>query len=185
MKSLMPRQFVSAAIVGCLWGAGFGCAAHTGNSTAQQQEIAGLKRTMEEMNARLEHLEGQGTAATSAPNVPPAAPTRGAAIPSAVPTEAAAVPPAMPTQAVAVAPTPPAADSPAVLRQRWRTITYGMTFEQVAALLGPPQGSIEEDPKTIWYYSYPEVGSGSIVFVQEHGVTDWQTPPFGNWAFWP
>lgn len=174
MKSLIPRQLLSAAIVGCLLGAGFGCAAHTESSTAQQQEIAGLKRTIGEMNARLEHLEGQGTAATSAPNGPPA-----------LPTQVAAVPTATPVQAVAVAPTPAAADSPAVLRQRWRTITYGMTFEQVAALLGPPQGSIEEDPKTIWYYSYPEVGSGSIVFVQEHGITDWQTPPFGNWAYWP
>jgi hypothetical protein len=125
-----------------------------------RQEIGELKGTIERLNARIEHLEGQGSA-------PPAAASQ----------PEAAVPPA------AVA--PPEAERPAVLRQRWRNVTYGMTFEQVDKLLGRPQRTIDESPKTVWYYSYPDIGSGSVVFVQESGVTDWQAPPFGNWAYWP
>ncbi len=140
--------------------AGAGCAAHS-DTAALQQEIGDLKGTIEHLNARIEHLEGQG------------------ASPAGSPPQAAA------------APLPPAAAAPAVeerpsaLRERWRKIAYGMTFEQVDAILGHPQGKIDESPKTIWYYSYPDVGSGSIVFIEESGVTDWQAPPFGNFAYWP
>jgi len=141
--------------------AAFGCATHNESSASQREELADLKRTVERINARLEHLEEQGPAAASVQNSQLAAP----------PTPTAAA--------------PPRPDSPAALRERWRTIGYGMTFDQVAALLGRPQRSIDESPKTVWYYSYPDIGSGSVVFIQESGVTDWQAPPFGNWMWWP
>jgi hypothetical protein len=136
----------------------FGCAAH---SEAQQQEIADLKSTIARLSVRIEHLEGQGSAASTSPS------------------EAAAAPP------IPAAAAPPAAEPTATLRERWRTITYGMTFQQVAALLGEPQGTIDESPKTVWYYSYPDLGNGSVVFVHDGGVSDWQAPPFGNWVWWP
>ncbi len=139
---------------------GAGCAAHS-DTAALQQEIGNLKGTIEHLTARIEHLEGQGSS--------PPGPTPQAA--------AAPLPPA--------AAAPVAEERPSVLRERWRKITYGMTSDQVDAILGPPQGRIDESPKTIWYYSYPDVGSGSIVFIQESGVTDWQAPPFGNFAYWP
>ncbi len=140
--------------------AGAGCAAHS-DTAALQQEIGNLKGTIEHLNARIEHLEGQSSS-------PP-----GSASQAAV---------ASPPQAAAA---PVGEERPSVLRERWRKIAYGMTFEQVDAILGRPQGRIDESPKTIWYYSYPDVGSGSIIFVQESGVTDWQAPPFGNFAYWP
>jgi len=147
---------------------GFGCTTHSASSASQQQEMADLKRTVERINARLDRLEEQGPAAPSVPSSQPAA---------APPPAAAAPPPA--------AAAPPGPDSPAALRERWRTIEYGMTFDQVAELLGRPQRSIDESPKTVWYYSYPDIGSGSVVFIQDSGVTDWQAPPFGNWLWWP
>jgi hypothetical protein len=141
--------------------AGVGCATHRETSTLQQQEIADLKGTVERLNARIEHLEGQSSSPSASSSQPAAAPPMPAAV------------------------APPAAEPAATLRERWRTITYGMTCEQVDALLGRPQGTIDESPKTVWYYSYPDIGNGSVVFIQESGVTDWQAPPFGNWIWWP
>jgi outer membrane murein-binding lipoprotein Lpp len=139
--------------------AGAGCAARS-ETGASQQEVEDLKHNIARLNARVEQLEEQGSA--------PAA--------SSPPTVAVAPP-------AAAAPVPE--ERPAALRQQWRNVTYGMTFEEVDKLLGDPQRTIHESPKTVWYYSYPDIGSGSVVFTQDSGVTDWQAPPFGNWAFWP
>lgn len=133
--------------------AALGCAAHS--------ETNALRQEIDRLNARIEHLEGQGA-------TPPASSSQ----------TAAASPPAP-------AAAPPVAERPGALRERWQNITYGMTFEQVSALLGRPQRTIDESPKTVWFYSYPDVGNGSVVFVHESGVTDWQAPPFGNWVWWP
>ena len=82
----------------------------------------------------------------------------------------------------------PTAESPAgadkekpSISQRWRTLERGMTAEAVEALLGPPQRIIEVDSKIVWYYRYPNVGAGSVVFTPEKRVAGWQKPPFHGW----
>ena len=65
--------------------------------------------------------------------------------------------------------------------QRWRTLERGMTAEAVEALLGLPQRVIEVDDKIVWYYRYPNVGAGSVVFTPEKRVAGWQKPPFHGW----
>ena len=56
-----------------------------------------------------------------------------------------------------------------------------MSEEDVEALIGHPQRTMNVNLRTVWYYTYPEVGSGSIVFAPDGGVDDWQTPPFNTW----
>jgi hypothetical protein len=65
--------------------------------------------------------------------------------------------------------------------QRWRTLERGMTAEAVEALLGLPQRVIEVDSKIVWYYRYPNVGAGSVVFTPDKRVSGWQKPPFHGW----
>ena len=83
--------------------------------------------------------------------------------------------------------TPPAESPPGVdkekpsISQRWRTLERGMTAEAVEALLGLPQRIIEVDSKTVWYYRYPNIGAGSVVFNPDKLVSGWQKPPFHGW----
>jgi len=65
--------------------------------------------------------------------------------------------------------------------QRWRTLKRGMTADAVEALLGQPQRVIEVDSKVVWYYRYPNVGAGSVVFTPDKRVGGWQKPPFHGW----
>ena len=65
--------------------------------------------------------------------------------------------------------------------QRWRTLERGMTAEAVEALLGLPQRVMEVDDKIVWYYRYPNVGAGSVVFNPDKQVSGWQKPPFHGW----
>ena len=67
------------------------------------------------------------------------------------------------------------------ISQRWRTLERGMTTEAVEALLGLPQRVIEVDSKIVWYYRYPNVGAGSVVFDPDKRVSGWQKPPFHGW----
>ena len=67
------------------------------------------------------------------------------------------------------------------ISQRWRTLERGMTAEAVEALLGLPQRVMEVDDKIVWYYRYPNVGAGSVVFNPDKRVAGWQKPPFHGW----
>jgi hypothetical protein len=67
------------------------------------------------------------------------------------------------------------------ISQRWRTLERGMTAEAVEALLGLPQRVIEVDDKIVWYYRYPNVGAGSVLFNPDKRVSGWQKPPFHGW----
>jgi hypothetical protein len=129
--------------------------AQTVDPDAARQEIGELKRTVDQLNTRIEGLERR----LDQPAQPTPQSTAQVATRSDTPTPAAGTTP----------------------QERWRKIEHGMPVEQVEALLGPPQRTVKIEAKTLWYYSYPEIGSGSIVFVQDGGVVDWQPPPFSVW----
>ena len=131
--------------------------AETSEADALRQEVNDLKQVIQHLNQRVEGLEKQ-RASQSEPSA----------------------------QAVAASETPaPQPSVPATpnanVRDQWRRIDHGMTAQDVEALLGRPQRTMMVNLKTVWYYAYPEVGSGSIVFAQDGGVDDWQTPPFNTW----
>ena len=127
------------------------------DAAALRQEVDDLKQVIQHLNERVEGLEAQlPTGSESGPQAA-AAPATPVAQPSA------------------------SATSGDSIRARWREIDHGMTTQAVEALIGRPQRTMTVNLKTVWYYTYPEVGSGSIVFAQDGGVDDWQTPPFTWW----
>jgi TolA-binding protein len=67
------------------------------------------------------------------------------------------------------------------LSQRWRNLERGMTTQAVETLLGLPQRVMEVDSKIVWYYRYPNVGAGSVLFTPDKRVVGWQKPPFHGW----
>lgn len=130
--------------------------AQSADSTTLRRELNDLKQTARDLNTKIESLEHQ-----LAGQPEPA--------PQAVETPAAAA---------ESAPTPASGTGP---QECWGRVTRGMTFNDVEALLGHPQRTMDLSPKTLWYYSYRDVGSGSVVFTRERGVIDWQAPPFNTW----
>jgi len=132
--------------------------AETGEVAALRQEVTELKQVVERLDGRVERLERQLSS-------PPAKSSfQGSQSP------AAPVPPS------------PAPAAPAEsVRDHWRRIDHGMTTQEVEALLGPPQRTMKVNTRTVWYYTYPDVGSGSVVFAPDDGVADWQVPPFNTW----
>jgi len=130
--------------------------AQSGDVNSLRDEIGALRRAIERLDAKVERLEQQPSPA------PQATPPQSAA---------AATPPR----------DTPSATPEKGVRQRWQEVKYGMTTDQISALLGPPQRTMDLNPKVVWYYSYPEVGNGSVVFTADSGVIDWQPPPFNVW----
>jgi hypothetical protein len=131
--------------------------AQASDTGALREEVKDLKQVIQRLNARLEGLEKRlapGAAAT-------AQPVAASETPSALPSASAT-------------PTPS-------LREHWRQIDHGMSAQDVQALLGAPQRTMKVSVKTVWYYTYPEIGSGSVVFADDGSVEDWQTPPFNMW----
>ena len=121
-----------------------------------------------------------GAAATP---MPPSAAAPAPAAPSAVtpPTSATAV------RVEAGTPPSPAAIPEAfqwreMLKAQWRSIKAGMSGEEIRKLLGTPSREFALDGKPVWYYSYPGIGNGSVMFSRDgHTVAGWQHPPYGFW----
>ena len=149
-------------------------------------ETAALAKQIQELRQRVESLETRVRELENRLSPPPAQGVRdqgkgGASSPppeegksSGQATESAAEPQAAESLSGADREKPS-------LPQRWRNLKRGMTAEAVEALLGLPQRVIEVDSKIVWYYRYPNVGAGSIVFTEEKRVSGWQKPPFHGW----
>jgi hypothetical protein len=73
-----------------------------------------------------------------------------------------------------------------MLKEQWHSIKAGMTTDDIKKLLGPPSRAFTLDGRPVWYYSYPGLGNGSVLFGREsHTVTSWQQPPLGfGFGFW-
>lgn len=130
--------------------------AETNESGALRQEIRELRQALERLDTRVQMLEQRGPA-QSEPRPPSAATGEGAAVV-----------------------TPHAGTRMGTLKQQWESVKRGMTVQEVERLLGRPNRTADMSPKAIWYYSYPDAGNGSVVFVQGT-VIDWQSPPFNGW----
>lgn len=127
------------------------------DAAALRQEVNDLKQVIQHLNERVEGLEMQLQPGSDSDPQAAAAPTPPVAQPSASPAPGESI------------------------RDHWRQIDHGMTAQEVEALIGHPQRTMTVNLKAVWYYTYPEVGSGSIVFAQDGSVDDWQTPPFNTW----
>jgi len=153
MVSWVPRPGNRAALLALLWLAFTAPAsADSTDVNALRQEIKELRGAVERLDARVRALEQQR---------PEPAESRSG------------------ETATAHAPAVPAVATPG-LKDRWQSVKRGMTEQEIETLLGRPTRTVEFTPKTIWYYSYADVGNGSVVFTDD-SVIDWQSPPFNTW----
>jgi SmpA / OmlA family len=169
-RLLCHREATFAALlVG--WSAATTAQAAPNEVAALRQQVKELTEVVQRLEERVGQLERQlspasASSARTAPSVD--APT-----PSHV---SAAASPEAPTPQ----PVPPTVQRDP-LRDHWHQISRGMTTQVVETLLGRPHRTMTVNTQTVWYYSYPDIGSGSVVFAQDGSVVDWQTPPFNTW----
>ena len=145
------------------------------NADSLPQQIEQLRQQVRILEQRVQQLEhpqhvsGTPTQNTVAPVVTP----------SPTPTPAAAT--TVATTSTPVNSVDPALQSLGRLKEAWKGITAGMSNAQVRELLGEPARQFTIDGKPIWYYSYPGVGNGSVMFSAKGQVVGSQNPPFGFW----
>ncbi len=72
----------------------------------------------------------------------------------------------------------------AAVRDGWKKLKSGLTQEEVKGLLGAPQQSFTLGGKLVWYYNYPAVGSGSVMFDTNGHVVGHQAPPFNAFGLY-
>lgn len=146
-----PGNRTALLVVLCLAGAA-PASADSADVNALRQEIKELRGAVERLDARVQALEQQ--------RPEPAESQSGAS-------------------ATGNPPSAPAVTTPG-LKDRWQSVKRGMTTQEIETLLGRPTRTMKLTPKTIWYYSYTDIGNGSVVFTDD-SVIDWQSPPFNTW----
>lgn len=152
----------AALLVGVMSLGARGARAENGDVGALRRELKELRQAVERLSFRVDNLERHATD-RAAPSESAAAPAPGSAAPPA-------------PRAEAVSPTPGVS-----IAKRWRNMQRGLSTEQVEAVLGRPQRIVPLTGRTVWYYVYPDVGNGSVVFTEDGSVIDWQAPPFNTW----
>ncbi len=140
--------------------------------SAVRQDIKALKEAVERLDQHMQDLDRR---LATQPQTQTQPAIHGAA-PERAPARAAA-----PEPPVAAKMRTPSAQT--MLRDQWQTIKRGMPIREIEALLGQPDRTVPLPGKTVWYYSYPDIGSGSVVFAEDGEVMDWQAPPFSTWAW--
>jgi len=146
-----------------------------------QQQLHELQLKVQRMESELDATQASSSAAVTAPP-----PTSTVTPPSAVPLTASQPAPA-PVRVEAGTSLTPAAVPEAfqwreTLKDQWHSVKAGMNGEEIKGLLGTPSREFTLDGKPVWYYSYPGIGNGSVMFsLDGHTVAGWQHPPFGFW----
>jgi outer membrane murein-binding lipoprotein Lpp len=149
-----------------------------------QREVTALSTLVQRLQARVDRLELQASAAAPSASAPlriaPAITTR-----EPVRAAAGAVSrdeiPATPIAARRIA-ADSVEPSPLIqLQGHWAKISTGMTSAEVFGLLGEPTRRLNMDGRTVWYYSYPALGNGSVFFTDAGIVSSRQSPfPWGG-----
>lgn len=166
MKPL-KRTLVYGALAACMLSGALPVAA---DDLPLAQQVEQLRHEVQALQTRVQQLEQQQHTGTAAG--PAAAASSASTIkPSSVSTSVA-----LPTSVE------PALQSLGRLKDAWKGIASGMSEAQVRDRLGTPGRIFTLAGKTIWYFSYEGVGSGSVAFsANSQKVIDWQRPPFGFW----
>ena len=158
---LMRLRWQGAAGAILIAALGVVTAAYGQDREAMRRELEQVKHDLERLTTRLGQLEQQlATPAVTPPAAPPA-------VVQAPPAAAAEMPPAAPMDEHQ-------------LRDRWRGVHHGMMTGEVETLLGHPHRTIALTARTVWHYSYGDVGNASVVFAADGTVMDWQSP-FNSW----
>ena len=146
-----------------------------------RQQLLELQIKVLDMESRLSTTQSPSPATVTAP-MPLSTPAHDTVIPSTI-SQPSPVPlrveaGSSPSQAVV----PAAFQWREMLKEQWHSVRTGMSGEEIGKLLGTPSRELTLDGKPVWYYSYPGIGNGSVMFSRDgHTVADWQHPPFGFW----
>ncbi len=170
---MQARRIVLATAAGALIATAQASAAEPDPSTLQQ-EVQTLEGMVLELQLRVSQLEAHAAdspqPATTAPQATPAA-VQVAPVAATVPNAA---------QMEAPAPVVPAGSSymspEAALKSNWSNVMEGVDQEEVTRLLGAPSMKTTLDGRTVWYYTYPGTGRGSVFFTDAGKVSSRQSP---------
>lgn len=162
--------------------------AEESNEAALMRQLEEVQQQLHEMQLKVQDMESKlGSAQAPSPAAVPAL------IPSSTPARATASPstsnqPAPAPVRMEASTNPSPADIPdayqwrEMLKDQWHSIMAGMSYEEIRKLLGTPSRELTLDGKPVWYYAYPGIGNGSVMFSRDgHTVVGWQHPPFGFW----
>ncbi len=171
MKPL-KRTLIRGVLVSCLFSGAMSAAA---DNLPLAQQVEQLRHEVQALQARVQQLEQQQhTGAVAAPVA--------AAAPAATTSTSPGATTAQPASAAPSTSLEPALQTIGRLKEAWKGIDSGMSEAQVRDRLGTPGRIFTISGKTVWYYSYEGVGSGSVAFsANSKKVVDWQNPPFGFW----
>lgn len=137
-----------------------------------------LSAKVQALEATVKKLEAQIRAQQhGSPVANAATPTVGSAPKAALKTAPTVARPTTPPAYTRQAP----AQNLELAKSRWERVKKGMTAKQVRALLGEPSQTMVLNGRKVWYYRYPNVGGGSIMFGADATVAGWQHPP---WTWW-
>jgi hypothetical protein len=143
------------------------------DTAALQKEIQALKATVQALESRVSQLEAGAAGSSPRPTTAPA----DAPLPLAAGTDANAAPTAPSEAPAPVVPAGTAYTSPeATLRSNWAQVTRGMDQQAVTRLLGAPSMKSTLDGRTVWFYTYPGTGRGSVFFTDAGKVSSRQSP---------
>lgn len=70
------------------------------------------------------------------------------------------------------------------VRQGWKQLKSGLSQDEVKGLLGVPQKTFTLSGKLVWYYYYPAVGGGSVMYDTTGHVVGHQAPPFSAFGLY-
>jgi hypothetical protein len=162
--------------------------AEEGNEAALKRQLDEVQQQLHELQHKVLDMESRiGAAQAPSP----------AAVPASIPSPTPATAIVAPSTITQPAPEPVRVEagtsaSPAVvpaafqwremLKDQWHSVKTGMSGEEIRGLLGKPSREFTLDGKPVWYYSYPGIGNGSVMFSRDgQTVAGWQHPPFGFW----
>lgn len=177
--------------------------AEESNEDALRHQLEAVQQQLHELQFKVQRLEselGAVQAPTPAPGgIPSPTPVMpvGTAVTPMPPSTAAPVPAASSATTSQTSPAPVRVEAgtpplPATipeafqwreaLKEEWRSIKVGISSEEIRKRLGTPSREFTIDGKPVWYYAYPGIGNGSVMFGRDgHGVVGWQHPPYGFW----
>jgi len=64
------------------------------------------------------------------------------------------------------------------MKAGWKKLQRGLSETQLVQLLGNPDLKTRVNHQVLWYYIYPSIGRGSVMFDYNSKVSAWQKPPF-------
>ena len=161
--------------------------AEEGNEATLKRQLEEVRQQLHELQIKVLDMESKlGTAQAPSPAavaapVPSSAPVTATVAPSNITRSSA---PARVEAGTSPSPAvvPAAFQWREMLKEQWRNVKAGMSGEEIGKLLGTPSRELTLDGKPVWYYSYPGIGNGSVMFSRDgHTVAGWQHPPFGFW----